>query len=65
MREGPADLLARQAAGELVDPARIYFRAAPRFETAAAEYQWLTRRLFVCSGARFPDRVEIRFFEVT
>ena len=65
LRDGPADLLAAQARGELVDPALIYFRAMPRFETAATEYQWLTRRVFVSSGARFPDRVELRFFEVT
>ena len=65
LRDGPPDVLAAQARGELVDPAQIYFRAIPRFETAAASYQWLTRRLFVSAGARFPDRVEIRFFEVT
>ena len=65
LRDGPADLLAAQARGELVDPGLIYFRAAPRFETAAPAYQWLTRRLFVSAGARFPDRVEIRFFEIT
>jgi hypothetical protein len=65
LREGPAGLLQRQAAGELVDPAQIYFRTVPRFETADARYQWLMRRLFVCAGARFPDRVEIRFFELT
>jgi hypothetical protein len=64
MRDGPADLLAAQARGELVDPKLIYFRAIPRFETAAPEYQWLTRRIFVSAGARFPDRVEIAFFEL-
>ncbi len=65
MRDGPAELLAKQAAGELVDPSMIYFRTAPRFETAAPQYQWLMRRLFVCAGARFPDRLEIKFFELT
>lgn len=64
MRDGPAELLARQAAGESVDPALIYFRTAPRFETAAPDYQWLTRRIFLACGARRPDRVELRFFEV-
>lgn len=65
LRDGPAELLAAQARGEFVDPAKIYFRAVPRFETAAAEYQWLTRRIFVCSGVRYPDRVVIHFFEMT
>jgi Protein of unknown function (DUF3237) len=65
LRFGPADALARQARGELVDPALIYFRTIPRFETADTRYHWLMTKLFVCSGARFPDRVEIRFFEVS
>jgi hypothetical protein len=65
LRFGPADALARQARGELVDPALIYFRTIPRFETADPRYHWLMTRVFVCSGARFPDRVEIRFFELT
>ena len=65
LRDGPAELLAAQIRGERVDPALIYFRAVPRFETAAPEYQWLTKRVFVSSGARFPDRVAIRFFELT
>ena len=46
---------------ETVDPALIYFRSTPRFETAAPEYRWLMQSLFICSGARFPDRVELRF----
>lgn len=65
MRDGPPALLAAQARGELVDASQIYFRAVPRFETAAPEYQWLTRRIFLSSGIRFPDRVQIDFFEVT
>jgi hypothetical protein len=65
MREGPPELLAKQAAGELVDPSLIYFRTVPRFETAAPQNQWLMRRIFLCAAARFPDRVQIRFFEVT
>ena len=65
MRDGPAEALAAQNRGELVDPSLIYFRAIPRFETAVSEYQWLTRRIFVSSGFRFPDRVIIRFYELT
>ena len=64
MRVGPADIMERQRRGEAVDPAAIYFRAAPRFETDAPEYQWLTRRLFLCSAVRQPASVHLRFFEV-
>ena len=55
------DALAR---GESVDPASIYFRAIPRFETGAPDYQWLTHRLFVSTGVRRPDRVELRIYEL-
>jgi Protein of unknown function (DUF3237) len=65
MREGPTEVLARQAAGEWVDPSLVYFRTVPRFETAAPSYQWLMRRIFLCAGARFPTEVRVAFYEVT
>jgi hypothetical protein len=65
VRHGPPELMEKLRRGEPVDPALIYFRTTPRFETAAPGYEWLMRNLFVCSGARFPDRVEMRFFQVT
>jgi hypothetical protein len=65
VRYGPPELMEKLRRGEAVDPALIYFRTTPRFETAAPGYEWLMRNLFVCSGARFPDRVEMRFFQVT
>jgi hypothetical protein len=64
VRFGPAAVMARIAAGEAVDPALVYFRTSPRFETGADAYQWLTRPLFLATGARYPDRVEIVVFEV-
>ena len=65
LRHGPKDAMDRLARGEPVDPALIYFRTVAHFETAAPEFVWLTRGIFICSGARFLDRVVIRFFEVT
>jgi hypothetical protein len=64
VRFGPPEAMARIARGEPVDPAQIYFRSTPRFETAAAAHQWLTRPLFIASGARHPDRVALSVFEV-
>ena len=64
VRFGPAELMEKLRSGEVVDPALIYFRSTPRFETAAPGYEWLMQNLFVCSGARFPDRVELRIFQV-
>jgi hypothetical protein len=56
-RHGPADVLARIYAGEDVSPADYYFRATPRFETAAPELDWLNRTIFVCTGVRTRERV--------
>ncbi len=64
VRFGPPDVMARITRGEPVDPALIYFRTTPRFETASPDHQWLTRPLFLATGARHPDRVEVTIFEV-
>ena len=59
IRSGSKELLDRVAKGEMVDPASIYFRSVPKFETGAENYRWLMENLFVGVGARYPDRVEI------
>jgi hypothetical protein len=64
VRSGPPELMAKLVRGEPVDPALIYFRCSPSFETAAASLRWITERMFVGSGARHPDRVVMRFFEL-
>jgi Protein of unknown function (DUF3237) len=64
IRFGPRDQLDRIARGEVVDPALIYFRSVPRFETGAEKYRWLMQNLFVAVGARYPDRVEIDVHQV-
>src|SRR5580658_5232588 len=64
VRFGPPEVMARINRGEQVDPAQVYFRSTPRFETAAPAHQWLTRPLFLAAGARYPDRVVLAVFEV-
>ena len=64
IRFGPKQLLDRIAKGEIVDPALIYFRSAPKFETGAEKYRWLMENLFIGVGARHPDRVEIAVHQV-
>lgn len=64
MRFGPKDALDRIAKGEAVDPALIYFRSVPKFETGAAKYRWLMQNLFIGVGARYPDRVELDVHQV-
>lgn len=64
LRTGPPELIARLVRGEPVDPALIYFRCCPSFETASPSLQWITERMFIGTGARYPDSVVMRFFEV-
>jgi hypothetical protein len=64
MRHAAPDVMKRLLAGEQVDPALVYFRTVPKFETAAADLQWLTRAVFVGTGERYPTDVRIRFFRV-
>ena len=64
LRHAPPEIQARLLRGEAVDPAQVYFRAAPRFDTAAAPHRWLNRHLFLCTGERAPSAVRLRFFMV-
>lgn len=64
IRFGPKEVLDRIAKGEAVDPALIYFRSVPKFETGAAKYRWLMQNLFIGVGARHPDRVELDVHQV-
>jgi hypothetical protein len=64
IRHGPPELMEKLRRGEAVDPNLIYFRTAPRFETASPRLQFLTRRLFFGVGARWPDRVTLAVWMV-
>ncbi|MEA2939543.1 MAG: hypothetical protein QOD09_72 [Bradyrhizobium sp.] len=64
MRFGPKEALDRIARGEAVDPALIYFRSAPKFETGSEKYRWLMENLFIGSAARHADRVVIDVHQV-
>jgi hypothetical protein len=65
IRCGAPALMERIARGEPVDPAQIYFRCQPRFETASSALGWINEHLFVGSGARHPDKVVMRFFALS
>jgi hypothetical protein len=64
LRDGPPALLDRLRRGEPVDPAHIYFRTVPRFETASERLKFLTKRIFIGVGARHPDRVALTIWMV-
>lgn len=50
--------------GEPVDPARVYFRTSPRFETSVPELRWLERTMFTGRAERRPDSVVVEFSPV-
>jgi Protein of unknown function (DUF3237) len=64
LRRGSAEDIARLVRGEPVDPQAIYFRCVPTFEVSDDSLRWLTENIFVGTGARYPDRVEMRFFRL-
>ena len=62
LRSAPAEITAKLIRGEPVDPAQVYFRCVPTFETSSQALGWINERIFVGTGARHPDRVQIRVF---
>ena len=64
VRTASAEVMGRLMRGEPVDPADVYFRCAPTFETAAPALAWVMERAFLGGGVRRPGDVVMRFFEV-
>jgi len=64
LRHGPPEAMERLRRGEPVDPALIYFRTTPRFETGAKKYSWLRDYVFTASGVRRPNSVELSVYQV-
>jgi hypothetical protein len=64
VRTASPEVMGRLIRGEPVDPQQVYFRCTPQFETASKSLSWISERLFIGTGAREPDRVIMRFFEV-
>ena len=64
IRTASPEVMAQLIKGEVVNPESVYFRCTPRFETASPALSWISERLFIGTGARHPDRVVMRFFEV-
>jgi hypothetical protein len=64
LRSGSAEAMERIRLGLAVDPALVYFRTSPRFETAAPALRWLMTRLMIGVGERAPDRVLLSIYAV-
>jgi hypothetical protein len=64
LRSAPAEVTAKLIRGEPVDPALVYFRCVPTFETGSKALAWIMERIFIGSGVRKPESVEISVFVV-
>ena len=64
IRHAPPDVTKKLLAGEPVDPAQVYLKTVPTFETSAPELQWLTQSIFIGTGERNPTEVVIRVWKV-
>jgi hypothetical protein len=64
VRSGSPETMRRLLAGEMVDPALVYFRTAVRMSSAAPGLQHLASRLFLGEGLREPARVLITLYDV-
>ena len=64
IRHAPSDVMNRLLAGEVVDPALVYFRTHPTFETSAPQLEWLMRSIFIGVGERYPSEVVVRFWRI-
>jgi hypothetical protein len=64
IRHGSAEVLARLAAGDPVDPSEYVFRASTRIQTAAPALAWLNQGVFVTVGARRPGGVSYETYLV-
>lgn len=64
LRRGSATDIAKLVRGEPVSPEVIYFRCVPTFEVSSPDLEWLTQSIFVGTGARFPDSVQLSIYRV-
>jgi hypothetical protein len=64
IRVAEPDVTDKIKKGIPVDPDLIYFRCSPVFETSSSSLQWITERIFIGSGIRRPDLVELQIYEV-
>ena len=64
LRSADPAVMARLLRGEPVPPDVVYFRCVPCLETASGTLGWVNDRLFMGTGVRHPDSVQMTFFSV-
>jgi hypothetical protein len=64
LRHGPPEVLAALGRGEDVPPQKYYFRTVMRFETGAADLQWLNRTIAVATAQRKARQVLLSAYQL-
>lgn len=64
IRHASAEVHARIAAGEQVDPREYYMRSAIRLESGHPEYQWVNRALFIAHGGKVANTVQLSVWQI-
>lgn len=64
LRRASPEITERLSRGEAVDPSLVYFRCSPSFEVQDGPWRWLAENMFIGTGVRKPDSVEMAFFLV-
>ena len=57
VRHGSAEVLARLARGENVDPSEYTFRTSTQIEASSQQLDWLNKGVFISVGGRHADTV--------
>lgn len=64
IRHASAEVHARIASGEQVDPSEYYMRTAIRLETGHPAHDWVNRALFLAKGGKVGNTVRLSVYKV-
>jgi hypothetical protein len=65
LRHGPPEVLARLAAGEVVDPSEYFFRTLVRFATGHQDWLHLNKVMAIARGQRQARQVLLDLYRLT
>ncbi|OZF34103.1 hypothetical protein CH296_09940 [Rhodococcus sp. 14-2496-1d] len=65
IRSGAEEDIDALVRGEDVPADRVYFRSQPRLSSAASRLAWMNERLFLGSGKRLPNSIELDIYQIT
>ncbi len=65
IRFGPVDVMQTARAAAKSWTRLILFPCRSGLRSAAGNYDWLNRGIFVCTGARYPNEIVLRMYRLT